>query len=265
MTLSPSAEVIAPPDADRARLAFAALAAEAGALPQHALLRPSMDLPYCVVRVLALLREWRRPETFARLSGVPTAKFDPTTFARAETCANALWHAHGERLCAGALTTKRKVDARVGREAIALRRRMMAATRYHLGDAHEIGGALRAVRGKRGWTDLAMDLTHLAAIFEAHADRLPTTPDPRYAPDDVTKARALVHRLQRDLAARVSRVNPWSDTVARVFTLLAWAYEDARRTVAWAWRDTKPEREFPRLRQLRRPTRGAAGPRAAAT
>lgn len=263
MTLSP--EAIDTPDAERARNAFTALLAESEALHRDALLTPSMNVPYLLVEVRRLLREWRGPDTLARLDRVPAASFDRASFDRVESCVEALWHADTERLRASALESKRKVDATVGREAIALRRRMVAAARYHLGDAPEVGGALRVVRGKRSWMDLAMDLTHLAAIFEAHAGRWPQEPDRGFDGSEVARAQRLVPLLHRDLAARVSRANPWSETVARVFTLLARDYEALRHTVAWAWRDARPEGSFPRLRQLRPRIRGVTRPRPGAT
>lgn len=243
------------PEEAQAQVAWVLVSDEVAALPEGAVLPVTQDVRYTVIHVIALTNEWARPATLERLAGIPPEVFDPGSLTRVRTYAEALWHARGEQLRAYGTASSAKVDRALGREAKVHRRRMLAVADYHLVDETGVAEELRSIREGSGWLDVAMDLSRLAVLFERHAAKLPAMGDRLHRVDDAKQARALVTRLQVALGPASPDAVNWTDRVARVFTLMARAYEDARRTVAWAWRSERPEGAFPRLTRLRPPPR----------
>ena len=170
---------------------------------------------------------------------------------RLATYALAAWFAHLR--ARGAASHAHRI-ARLVQEARARRADLLAAARRLAAQrllATTDGVPLQPTRGHLG---LAADLVALAELLAKAIDAL--GPRAGVEPASLDRATALGQELLRavagrDTADRSERAH-WTQQTARAFTLLARAYDSARRAVAYVrWEEGDAERLLPPLGAMR--------------
>lgn len=222
------------------------------ALAEEELLRPNVDVPAVVPRVLGALPALRslRSEMARRLP-----EHDLSLLDRLGTFTLALAHAH-----ALTLTSRRTAEdmAPIRSEATALRKSLLADAR--LLDHHGLLEVRRSedVKNLPGDRNVAFDLLALAMLLRkswpAVAGKTPLSLE------DLARAEDLARQLLDHSAAR-SRKKPLGEATVlrqRAFTLFYRAHRETRRAVTYLrWNEGDADRYCPPLFVITRGRRGA--------
>jgi hypothetical protein len=201
--------------------------AEIHAVPESELLHLNLDIPSAVATVLGALPEIQElHDEMAGLSG-----FDIARISRLRTYAWALGHAHAMHRAAiappdsVAELAERAADLReiLHADATAL------AKRGHLEEA-----SVAKLKSGLGYKNLAIDLVGLVGLFRDHWDGISSKT--AVEPAELEEAGQLAQRLITTVGLREQApavIEAASLTRQKAFTLLAKAYDDARRAVTF--------------------------------
>jgi hypothetical protein len=222
---------------------FARLLPELQALPLDELLVINLDVPSAVATTLGSLPEIRalRPQIIEDLP-----KFDVGAFDKLEDYATALNYAHAQYLTATQPATD--LDA-VSAESTALRETLFvdATALAHRGFID--GNRLRELSGPNGYKNLATDLLMLASVLREGLPQIQGRSGVQVA--ELDRAEKLGQRLMRIVGLReqgAATVASATDLRLRAFTLLARAYDDARRATTYLrWKFGDVDRVAPSL------------------
>jgi hypothetical protein len=208
--------------------AFAAILPEIQALPDTAVLTVNIDVVAAATTVLGLLPELRalRPQIVDEFS-----RFDLERFDKLEQYALALSHAHG--LYRGAASMKRNT-AELAAEVTAARDRLLSCARTLATHGLLEAARLTGCKTTTAYRATASDIFMLVPLFKEHWSRIRNnTP---LTLSDLNRASNLAVELLTEVGLKEQApvgVNAAAQIRAKAYTLLADAYEDARRAVQY--------------------------------
>jgi hypothetical protein len=222
---------------------FARILPELHALTAEELIAINLEIPSVVATTLGALPEIRALRT-EMVQDVPN--FDLTAFDKLEDYAIALNYAHAAYLTA--TQPADDLDA-VSTEAAALREMLFldatALSRRGLVD----GNRLKDLPGTNGYKNLATDLEMLASVLRESWTQIEGKSALQV--NELDRAEKLGQRLMRIVGLREqgrAQVAAATDLRTRAFTLLARAYDQARRAVTFLrWENDDFDRIAPSL------------------
>jgi hypothetical protein len=238
-----------PRDGSSFRLAFEKSLAAMKALPEEELLRPNVDVPTVIPRILGALPALRslRPEIARKLP-----EHDLSLLDHLESFTLALAHAHALTLAA----SERPAGdlATLNAEASELREGLLADARHLARHKLVDAGRLDDIKGLVGYRQVAFDLLALATLlrqgWSAISGKTPLTVE------QLDRAEHLARQIIDLLAAREQQGESATEAVQlrqRAFTLFFRAYTETKRAVTYLrWNEDDVETFCPSLFNNRR-------------
>jgi hypothetical protein len=236
----------------RAAAAYEAILARAEALPASAVRAINVDVPRAVALVLDALPAIRalRPDIGRELPSYPAASLDDL-----ETYALGAWYAH---LLALPETGDLPAVTLLIEEGVALREGLLVAADKLVARGVLDPVMVAQIRSGQGTLKLANDLVALSALVTMHTQAVKGT-----AATAAVAARAaslgpeLLSAFGRPGAAAAKKR---AERRARAFTLMADAYDDCRRAVAYLrWNEKDADEIAPSIFDTRSARRRKAG------
>lgn len=251
-------------DAEAAQAAFQAVLPRIKALSEDAILQVSVDLQQVAIKVLSVAAFVAEPDTTARFGLLHQKLFDPQHLADLRPFALAAAYAFDMLQSARAQSTEAKVPVPLADGATKLKGRMLKCADYHFEDDPVLGKEIQDIRIGTGYRDLASDLNRLAKLYDDNSAALEHDKK-HYRPGDAAEAKKLAAKILHELGvAQSAEEQKWTDTNARIWTLLRTAYDEVQWAGQFLFRAASPEEKFPSLhsgggRRAKKPAEPPAG------
>jgi len=244
-------------DNTRAEAAFNALRSRLEAIPADRLDAVRTSPQRTAHVALSVAEHASRPEVRSRFERLAKAgEFDLGHLEVLAEAARAVWYVRQRLETLVAAQGDGQVEAKLYTQATTTRTRMLRVLEYHLGDDPALAARLAAIRGGKGYHDLANDLVSLAELYRLHRGAL--VEDRRhYRADDEAEAALMAAEINRQAGGgAAAEVERWTDLQLRAGSLLRQAYEEVRRAGQFLFYSEDAETRFPSLFGAARSTRG---------
>ncbi len=215
------------PQAEQFQLAYEQLAAERAALTEDRVERINVDIPKTVNTVFGFL-----PQIQALSKEVKgLAGFDAERFDKIERYTQALAFS---QMLLNAASEPIEYVPEVAAQVAAARERLLADAQALSTRGFLDGSRLKELKGGPGYKNIAYDVGTLVAMMRAVWPKI--AGKTAVSEDELKSAQMLAEKLLRGVAAREQQeldITAAGEQRARAFTLLAQAYDDARRAATF--------------------------------